>query len=244
LSVALSHLTAYQQAAWELKDGHIGDGYIMVMEDDIRLAEGFDWRLNDLVSHAPDDWEVIRVGTWGDVRETDRLWESNKFRYYRASAPFYEMSNKRFFYGGAHAVLIKTSRINMVVDQLLAQELTDIDGMLCNNPLTSSYALPMEPQTDDILHIVVVDEQSHPTTPTTTSTDVKEVTDAADNEMDSSLSPMEKTDAARGMEMERSRMSARMRATVDERMNMILPPNEDRRGRGEVGGNEMNGVAR
>jgi len=161
LSVCLSHLTAYQLAMNEFS----GDtrGYIMVMEDDVKLrGRRFVERMEDIVRRAPSDWKVIRLGTWGTSRDHDLEYSSgNNLHFYRAVPPFYNPHDQEFFYGGAHAILLRIRALPQILNQLFAQDLTDIDAMLTNYPHLMSYTVPY-PDTYKILKIVKTSEQSHP----------------------------------------------------------------------------------
>lgn len=123
LSVYLSHMATY----WDLADKHssndntninfsnIGEGAnkgedpandaILVLEDDVTLDSSLQARYISVTDSLPKDWEVLRLGTWGEWREEDRV----NSVIYRTNPPFYDPKVNKVFYGGAHAVAIRVT---------------------------------------------------------------------------------------------------------------------------------------
>jgi len=159
VSVCLSHFTAYARAAYEHKNDKYG--YVLVIEDDVLLKYNVVSKLDEIVASAPANWKMIRLATWGETRQHDLAVASGRYHFYRATQPFYEKDSKKFYYGGAHAVLLKVDGISEILDDFFNQDLTDVDAMETNYPHIPSYAVPYADAYPTV-RIVDTNEQSHP----------------------------------------------------------------------------------
>jgi len=131
LSVFLSHITVYDKAVREF--GHDQRGYVLVLEDDVKVTPNYEQKLDDLISSAPSDWQILRIGTWGEKRYEDQLSPSSPF--YRASPPYSvkvpggKYGGEEIWYGGTHAVVVRLGTLSSVVDHLLHMRLNHVDAM-------------------------------------------------------------------------------------------------------------------
>lgn len=137
-AVYLSHSTLYKHI-WEkqLFDGP--DHGILILEDDALLPVDWETQLQDRLRNVPSDWEIIRLGTWGDVRESDQVGSG----VYAARPPFW-VSDTTTFYGGAHAVLLRPKTMGQFLEKFSKIPVWDVDGMMtrCCDELKSYVLYP------------------------------------------------------------------------------------------------------
>jgi len=145
LSVCLSHLTLYQAIAAAHQHDPT-DHLMMILEDDVHLSANLTSLLPSLMHHVPPDFETLRLSHWGENRPQDRV---NDF-IFKTAPPFWIEKNDTIFYGGAHAVLVRTSTLPRLIEKLQSMLLTDFDGMLTSFPDIKSYVF------DPNLHLAEV----------------------------------------------------------------------------------------
>jgi GR25 family glycosyltransferase involved in LPS biosynthesis len=88
----------------------------MVLEDDSILVPDWKASLKEVLSHTPDDWELLKVGYWGEQRCQDKV---NKF----VSALQYPSVDKqalgeKHFYSGNTGYVLKTKSIPKILSVL------------------------------------------------------------------------------------------------------------------------------
>jgi hypothetical protein len=154
LSVCLSHLSLYDEIVAEYADDP-EDRLVLVLEDDAALSANITALLPYLLDYVPPDFDVLRLGMWGEVREADRV---NDF-VFRAAPPFWEPKTDTLYYGGAHAVLLRTKALPRVLERLGTMQLTDLDGMLTTYPTLRSYVVD---QTLGLVDVAEVDDSTNP----------------------------------------------------------------------------------
>lgn len=151
LSVYLSHVTVYDKAIREFRDDQ--RGYVLVLEDDVKVTEDFRDKLDAVIDAAPTDWQIIRVGTWGDKRSEDIV-NPEAPLFYKASPPFLNRNpdgSEHIWYGGTHAVVVRLGTVASVIDRLTHMHVNHVDGMETSYPYLKSYAIPSGQLSDEII---------------------------------------------------------------------------------------------
>eukprot|EP00300_Choanocystis_sp_HF-7_P033158 c45453_g1_i1.p1 GENE.c45453_g1_i1~~c45453_g1_i1.p1 ORF type:complete len:289 (-),score=37.19 c45453_g1_i1:49-915(-) len=154
LSVFLSHMTLYEQI---YEDNSEDDSAaVLVLEDDCKLCENFNFRLAMALRALPEDWELVRLGFFGLSRPEDQIREG----VFATKQPYWQENATDVFYGGSHAVLLRVKFLPHILEVLKAKPLTDMDNLLTAFPDIRAYAFGKD------FSLVSVDwdiaEQSHP----------------------------------------------------------------------------------
>ncbi len=138
VSVYLSHVTLYSDILAKHKYDH-PDDLIVVLEDDVLLPDDWESSLLDAIRGVPDDWHIIRLGTWGLVRDEDLVAP----RIYAARQPFW-VPPTTAYYGGAHGVILRPRTLPDLLTGLLSTPLGDVDNMMttCCDVLKSYVIFP------------------------------------------------------------------------------------------------------
>jgi len=136
VSVFLSHMSLYSNI-WENHKFDSPEDHILILEDDAQLNENWEVELVEAMQGVPADFDIVRLGIWGNVRDADKI----SPHVYASKQPFW-IPPRTAFYGGAHAVLMKAGRIPRVMSKLKKIPMGDIDNMMttcCEDLL--SYAI-------------------------------------------------------------------------------------------------------
>jgi GR25 family glycosyltransferase involved in LPS biosynthesis len=124
VSVYLSHISLYHHIMTNISSLN-REAYYLVLEDDAMLVPFWEMSLYELISELPDDWQVLRIGMWGNNRSEDEIAPG----VFAARQPFW-LPNNEFFYGGAHAVVLRRSTLPKFLESFRQIPITDIDSML------------------------------------------------------------------------------------------------------------------
>jgi GR25 family glycosyltransferase involved in LPS biosynthesis len=98
------------------------DDLYLIMEDDTFFDDKWKSRLQQLVHNTPDDFDMIKLGYWGNRHCVDRV---NKF-IYQANGPTF--SNDKLFYQGNSGYAVKRGSIKKILAALKEKDIMDIDG--------------------------------------------------------------------------------------------------------------------
>lgn len=118
-SVFMSHLSLMKTIVAENPAGGDPEDTFLILEDDTKgFVNGWDVTLKDNLEHVPYDWDIIRLGTWGEARDDDAV--NKEHGVYRAKQPFMQGHGQatRFWYGGMHAVLLRRKTLPNVIKRL------------------------------------------------------------------------------------------------------------------------------
>lgn len=154
-SVFLSHLSIWERILAEKlgKPGHEDDLYL-ILEDDAQFMPAWEHRLRSVMCEVPEDWDVLRLGTWGSKRRQDYVTQ----RVARAKGPFKEKikGKNNIFYAGMHAVVVRPRTLPRLVDYMRSRLITDIDEMVTSDQI-NSYVL-----VDPLIVVDRINESDHP----------------------------------------------------------------------------------
>merc|ERR550514_2424491 len=104
------------------------DDLYVIMEDDTFLDNTWKMRLQQLIHNTPDDFDMLKLGYWGNRHCIDRV---NKF-VYQANGPTY--SNDQLFYQGNSGYVVKRGSMRKILANLKEKEIMDIDGAFLTSP--------------------------------------------------------------------------------------------------------------
>lgn len=121
----LSHRTCYDHIE------HLGDtspdDLFLVAEDDVRFVPGWQQAFEEAYAHVPDDWEVLRIGYWGLLTDSDRV---NEY-VYRASQPSWQITDWGFHNMGTHGIVVRQRTLHKLTAFLDRQaKIDDLDIMI------------------------------------------------------------------------------------------------------------------
>jgi len=126
---AAIHFSNYQVMEKILKEdprGADSDDVYMIMEDDATLAKNWDKKLNQILSHTPKEWDMLRVGYWGWARCEDA---ENEY-VYALQPPSIGAPGSGHFYSGNTANLVKVSSIPKILDIMRNSSVASIENVL------------------------------------------------------------------------------------------------------------------
>jgi GR25 family glycosyltransferase involved in LPS biosynthesis len=124
-AIWLSHARALEnldQQSRKRKLHSTDDDLYLILEDDTFLDNTFQNRLRQLIHNTPDDFDMLKLGYWGNRHCVDRV---NKF-IYQANGPSY--SNDQLFYQGNSGYIVKRGSIKKILANLKSKDIMDIDG--------------------------------------------------------------------------------------------------------------------
>merc|ERR1719428_649770 len=84
------------------------DDLYLIMEDDTFFDEKWKMRLLQLLHNTPDDFDMLKLGYWGNRHCEDRV--------------------NKFFYQGNSGYIVKRGSIKKILAALKEKDLMDIDG--------------------------------------------------------------------------------------------------------------------
>jgi GR25 family glycosyltransferase involved in LPS biosynthesis len=124
----LSHTTLLERLTNTLQ----AHEHAVILEDDVIFPEDWSYKLENVISTAPGDWDVLKVCGWGAQREKDAVDE----RWMLARGPFvssYKDPNAVFHYAGSCGYVVSGRSVGRVVQHLKHQEITDYDSALLSD---------------------------------------------------------------------------------------------------------------
>lgn len=101
-----AHRRAYNQVAKQS-----GDGYYLVVEDDIVFRDGWEQSFKEAMKTVPQDWDLLKIGHWGRTTDSD-LQNAN---WYKAVL---HDNDPAGWYQGSHAVVLTPSKAKAFLDKL------------------------------------------------------------------------------------------------------------------------------
>jgi hypothetical protein len=116
------------------------DDLFLILEDDTLFDDKWKARLQTLIHNTPDDFDMLKLGYWGNRHCVDRV---NKF-IYQANGPTF--SNDQLFYQGNTGYVVKRGSIKKILASLREKDIMDIDGAFltssqdCKNNCLKVYA--------------------------------------------------------------------------------------------------------
>merc|ERR1740117_520208 len=120
-----SHAGALQEldaASRKKKMQSSDDDLFVIMEDDTFLDNTWKMRLQQLIHNTPDDFDMLKLGYWGNRHCVDRV---NKY-IYQANGPTF--NKDQLFYQGNSGYAVKRGSIGKILANLKEKDLMDIDG--------------------------------------------------------------------------------------------------------------------
>jgi GR25 family glycosyltransferase involved in LPS biosynthesis len=169
LAGTLSHRHVYRKI---LEEDPNGTGTYLVLEDDAHLMDGWVDTLNEMVKHAPDDWNVITGGWWDHMRCNDVVND----HFALAIEPHISWGNsdmqgkdlKKYFgqlmywYAGAVGIVLSPARLPPLLKRFSEMKITYADLAILSDDRVRTYApvkrfvlpypnsfLPSDRQTED-----------------------------------------------------------------------------------------------
>lgn len=124
----LSHTTLLERLTNTLQ----AHEHAVILEDDVIFPEDWSDKLENAISTAPADWDVLKVCGWGAQREEDAVNE----HWMLARGPFvssYQDPNAIFHYAGSCGYVVSGRSVGRVVQHLKHQEITDYDSALLSD---------------------------------------------------------------------------------------------------------------
>merc|ERR550514_165598 len=104
------------------------DDLYLILEDDTFIDDKWKMRLEQLIHNTPDDFDMIKLGYWGNRHCVDKV---NKF-IYQANGPTF--SNDKLFYQGNSGYAVKRGSVKKLLAALKEKDLMDIDGAFLTSP--------------------------------------------------------------------------------------------------------------
>lgn len=126
------HTTRWSRADDNKWYSQAGEKPYLVLEDDAQLVDGWQPKLKEIVRNTPNDWNLIRIGYWGDRRCSDSV---NNF-VLQVNHPSYE--NGKYFYQGNTGYLVRPKMIPALLQALYDSDVQDVDGALMSGGATGS----------------------------------------------------------------------------------------------------------
>jgi len=124
ISCFLSHYSIYKQIA-SMPTSDSTNHYFLILEDDVNIPLGWEDRFASKIRSVPYDFDVLRIGFWGNAREEDKINDD----VFMARPPFRDSG---LFYAGTHAVVVQSKTIHRFVSKLEDMNIDDIDSMMVN----------------------------------------------------------------------------------------------------------------
>lgn len=135
-SCDFAHRRAYQEIA------NSADGLYLVVEDDVYFQPGWQQKFSEAYAQAPDDWNILRLGFWGDSNEADRVNNGSWFRSDRYSGGDWP-DFKGYF--GAHAIVLTPQKAQNLLSAIQYEPLSYADNVTASGQINgyqiNSYVL-------------------------------------------------------------------------------------------------------
>lgn len=116
-----------QESRKKKMKSHDDDVYV-VLEDDTFMDTNWNKRLQQMIQHTPEDWDMLKLGYWGNRHCIDKV---NKF-IYQANGPTF--SNEKLFYQGNSGYAVKRGSLKKILANLKSKRIMDIDGAFLTSP--------------------------------------------------------------------------------------------------------------
>lgn len=142
-----SHRKAYEQIAQQ------DDGLYLVIEDDVEFEPEWQSKLREAWAKVPADWDVLRLGFWGDMHPDDRTNDGPWLKARRDHGKWPEFKG----YYGAHAVLLTPGKARSLLEKIKGAPLDYADRFTKQTKQLNNYVL------DNCIVCVVTDESNMPT---------------------------------------------------------------------------------
>jgi len=127
---AAIHFSNYQVLEHILKQdpkGADSDEVYLVTEDDTQFMPGWEKKLESVLAHTPKEWQMIRIGYWGQVRCEDK---ENEF-VFALQAPSVDKAKLggAHFYSGNTAYVVRPKSIPHILDVMRNSSVASIENV-------------------------------------------------------------------------------------------------------------------
>lgn len=141
IGLYLATISFFQELCDNRLHGVIDGETVLFLQDDVVLHAGWlEALLGSVGESLPADWEVARIGMWGERRPTDR----QSWHWFRAVGPsgsgFTDGRTGTYYYLGAHAVLLQAGwRARRVCQHYASHQVCNVDKLMVDHPQLRSY---------------------------------------------------------------------------------------------------------
>jgi len=121
-AIFMSHARALKTVEEAIDENTDPNQVFIILEDDAWFEAGWEKKLQTLIEHTPDDWDMLKLGYWGNRHCVDKV---NHY-IYQANAPTYDKGT--LFYQGNTGYAVRAGSVNRILTALKQNPLMDVDG--------------------------------------------------------------------------------------------------------------------
>lgn len=125
-AIWMSHARALQTIA-DQDDGSDPNAVYIILEDDAWFEPTWEAKLKTLIEHTPDDWDMLKIGYWGNRHCSDKI---NRY-IYQANGPTFDAGT--LFYQGNTGYAVKAGSVKRILTALKQNPIMDVDGAFLTN---------------------------------------------------------------------------------------------------------------